>query len=87
MKTTTLGAFDAKNRFSELLDRALHGTETIVTKHGQPIAKIVPYTETDRCSEDVFASIAKTRSQIAQRGDIRDEGETWKDVARKGLRR
>ncbi|MBT7959928.1 MAG: type II toxin-antitoxin system prevent-host-death family antitoxin [Akkermansiaceae bacterium] len=86
METTTMGAFDAKNHFSELLEKALQGRETIVTKHGHPVAKIVPYTETDRPAEDVFASIASTRTQIAQRGDIRDKGESWKDVARKGLR-
>jgi prevent-host-death family protein len=86
MDPGTLGAFEAKNHFSELLEKALHGTETIVTKHGQPIAKIVPYTESDRPAEDVFSSIAKTRSQIAKRAGIRKEGETWKDIARKGLR-
>ncbi len=86
MKTVTIGAFDAKNRFSELLDKALRGRETIVTKHGKPIAKIVPYRETDREGEDILASIAKTRSQIAERGRVLDEGETWKDIAREGLR-
>ena len=43
-----MGAFDAKNHFSELLEKALQGRETIVTKHGHPVAKIVPYHETDR---------------------------------------
>ena len=81
-----MGAFDAKNHFSELLEKALQGRETIVTKHGHPVAKIVPYNETDRSAEDVFASIASTRSQIAQRGGIRDKGESWTDVAREGLR-
>ena len=49
-------------------------------------SSVTLYTETDRPAEDVFASIASTRTQIAQRGDILDKGESWKDVARKGLR-
>ena len=87
MKVTTIGAFDAKNSFSELLDRALHGDETVVTKHGKPIAKIVPYQEESEMKrEEVLASISQTRSQIAIRGSILEDGESWKDVARHGLR-
>lgn len=86
MNTTTVGAFDAKNHFSELLDHALHGGETIVTKHGKPIAKIVPFEEEREDIEDVLLSIAVTRNEIAQRGSILEENESWKDIARKGLR-
>lgn len=44
MKTLNeaIGAFEAKNRFSELLDRVGHGAEIIVTKHNRPAAMIVP---------------------------------------------
>jgi prevent-host-death family protein len=44
MKTpqTSMGAFEAKNRFSELLDRVGRGSEVIITKHGRPVARIVP---------------------------------------------
>ena len=87
MKVAIIGAFDAKNSFSELLDRALHGDETVVTKHGKPIARIVPYEEDSEMSqEEVLASISKTRAQIASRGTILEDGESWKDAARKGLR-
>ena len=86
MRTATVGAFDAKNRFSELLEKALHGKETIVTKHGHPIAKIVPFREIDTPAFDVFARIAKTRQSIATKGGICEKGESWKEVARKGLR-
>lgn len=40
--TTQIAAFDAKQKLSELLNRA-HGGETIViTRHGVPYAKLVP---------------------------------------------
>lgn len=38
----TIGAFEAKTRLSELLERASHGETIIITKHGHPVAKLVP---------------------------------------------
>ena len=37
-----MGAFEAKNKFSELLDRVGRGAEVIITKHGHPVARFVP---------------------------------------------
>jgi prevent-host-death family protein len=44
MKTSqaSVGAFEAKNKFSELLDRVSHGAEVVITKHDRPVAKLVP---------------------------------------------
>lgn len=44
MKTndTALGAFEAKNKFSELLDRVGRGAEFTITKHDRPVARLVP---------------------------------------------
>lgn len=41
-REASVGAFEAKNRFSELLERVDHGAEVIITKHGRPVAKLVP---------------------------------------------
>jgi prevent-host-death family protein len=38
----TIGAFEAKNRLSELLEAAENGEEIMITKHGRPVAKLVP---------------------------------------------
>jgi prevent-host-death family protein len=38
----TLGAYDAKTRFSELLELVEAGTEITITRHGSPVAKLVP---------------------------------------------
>jgi len=46
MKTNgvnTVGAFDAKTRLSELLDRVESGEVIVITRHGVPIAKLEPY--------------------------------------------
>lgn len=39
---TKFGAFDAKNRFSELLDMVGQGQEILITRHGQEVARLVP---------------------------------------------
>ena len=38
----TIGAFDAKTRLSELLERTANGESFQITKHGRPVGKIVP---------------------------------------------
>jgi prevent-host-death family protein len=47
MKTsvTTIGAFEAKNTFSELIERVSRGAEITITKHDRPVAKIVPVSD------------------------------------------
>jgi prevent-host-death family protein len=44
MKTSraSVGAFEAKNRFSELLLRVGRGAEVTITKHDRPVAMLVP---------------------------------------------
>jgi prevent-host-death family protein len=37
-----VGAFEAKTHFSELLERIEKGEEVTITKHGTPVAKLVP---------------------------------------------
>lgn len=44
----TIGAFEAKNRLSELLTAAENGEVVMITKHGRPIAKLVPIDDFDR---------------------------------------
>lgn len=37
-----IGAFEAKNRLSELLDRVERGEQVTITRRGKPVAKLVP---------------------------------------------
>jgi prevent-host-death family protein len=37
-----IGTFEAKNKLSELLDRAERGEEVVITRRGKPVAKLVP---------------------------------------------
>ena len=38
----SIGAFDAKTRLSELLERASRGEVIQITRHGKPVARLVP---------------------------------------------
>jgi len=51
-----IGAFEAKNRLSELLQRVENGEEVTITRHGKPVARLVPAAATadqDRIREAV----------------------------------
>jgi prevent-host-death family protein len=41
-----IGAFEAKNKLSNLLERAERGEEIVITRRGKPVAKLVPMSET-----------------------------------------
>jgi prevent-host-death family protein len=41
--SATVGAFDAKTRLSELLDRVEAGEVIVITRHGAPVATLQPY--------------------------------------------
>jgi len=38
----TVTAFEAKTHMGKLLDRVAKGEEIIITRHGKPVARIVP---------------------------------------------
>lgn len=39
---------DAKNKLSELIDRALKGEKVVITRHGQPVVEINPVKKRPR---------------------------------------
>jgi prevent-host-death family protein len=39
---TTVGAYEAKTHLSELLERVAKGEKITITKHGVPVAMLVP---------------------------------------------
>jgi prevent-host-death family protein len=55
----SIGAFEAKNRLSELLVAVENGEEVTITKHGRPVAKLVPVSTRDPVR--IAAAIAELR--------------------------
>mgnify|MGYP001463535022 CR=1 FL=1 len=37
-----IGAFEAKNKLGMLLDMVENGEEIVITRHGKPVARLVP---------------------------------------------
>jgi prevent-host-death family protein len=50
-----IGVFEARNRFSELIDAAERGEETMVLRRGKPVARIVPAVPAVASNADVAA--------------------------------
>jgi prevent-host-death family protein len=48
MEPTDIGAFEAKTRLSELLDRVARGQVYRITKRGKPVAELRPVTAVGR---------------------------------------
>lgn len=57
-----IGAFEAKNRLGALLDRVQNGEEIVITRHGIPVARLVPNSgRIDR--SQVKAAIERIRAR------------------------
>jgi len=74
-----IGAYEATTHLSELLDDVARGETITITKHGVPVARIVPITETHRMSVDeAIASLREHRKGVTLGGmtlrELRDEG-------------
>ncbi|MFN7932591.1 MAG: type II toxin-antitoxin system prevent-host-death family antitoxin [Bryobacteraceae bacterium] len=58
-------AADANRQFSKLLREVKNGRSVVVTSHGRPVAKIVPYegdeAELNRARNSLFARLEKER--------------------------
>ena len=61
----TISAFDARNRLGRYLDRIEAGEELVITRHGGPVARLVPIG--NRTAEQVEQALAAYRKvrQIA----------------------
>jgi prevent-host-death family protein len=63
-----IGAFDAKNKLGMLLDRVEHGEEIIITRHGKPVARLIPNT-TRIDKRQVRAALERIRTRA---GDLQE---------------
>jgi prevent-host-death family protein len=67
----TVGAFEAKTKLSELLDRVERGEEVTITRHGKPVARLVA----DASSRAEMANALRVRFEAA-REHLRASGVT-----------
>ncbi len=77
-----VGAFEAKNHLSALLDEAAAGATVVITKRGKPVAKLVPFAESDADTVadafDAMRAIRKTLKPVST-----EEILAWKNEGRR----
>ena len=61
-----IGAFEAKNKLGALLDRVERGEEIIITRHGKPVARLVPIAGRRVFSPEQKAARARARARMEQ---------------------
>jgi prevent-host-death family protein len=77
----TIGAFEAKTHLSSLLERVAKGERFTITKHGKPLAQLVPVDQ--RSPVEIEAIIQRMEAIAAGQtlgGDwkeFRDSGRKW----------
>jgi prevent-host-death family protein len=77
----TVGAFEAKTHLSALLERVEKGESFTITRHGTPVARLVPVEQRD--SEriermiDRFEAIAQEQTLGGDWREFRDAGRKW----------
>lgn len=71
------GAFEAKNKLGALLDRVEEGEEIIITRHGKPIARLVPNFDRPEREEARLAA-KRIRERAAQHPLVHFEWESVK---------
>jgi prevent-host-death family protein len=62
-----VGAFEAKTHLPRLLERVQNGERFVITKHGHPVAELIPCRKRDpdkiRAAIDNLKAFQKTHSQ------------------------
>ena len=62
-----IGAFEAKNTLGSLLDRVEHGEEILITRHGKPVARLVPNeAKTDRVQARAALDRIRARARMSK---------------------
>ena len=82
-----VGAFEAKNTFGSLLDRVEAGEHIEITRHGRPVAQIIPraaITEEQRAIARAAMERIRQRAKEMKLGPF--DWEEWKAYRDEGRR-
>jgi prevent-host-death family protein len=73
----TVGAFEAKTHFAQLLQRVERGEEITITRRGKAVARLVPAAASPDC-EAVLATFARLRDRARRCGLGRFDWAEWR---------
>ena len=81
-RSNSVGAYEAKTHLSELLEKVEAGEEITITKHGAPVAKLVPVRK-EASTEQRTAAITRIQTLAA---DLSLGGLKIRDLINQGRR-
>jgi len=86
-----IGAYDAKTHLPKLLERVEKGERFVITRHGRPVAELVPVARRDeKAIAGALADVRALRARLATRGvrlkQILGKHKSLRDLAHEGHR-
>ncbi|MGA2229453.1 MAG: type II toxin-antitoxin system prevent-host-death family antitoxin [Tepidisphaeraceae bacterium] len=83
---STVGIYQAKTHFTDLMNRVAAGETITITRRGRPVARIVPcdFPDSGRESREIVEDFRKIREAVAKRGGMR--GLSVQKLIREGRR-
>jgi prevent-host-death family protein len=81
---TSVGVYDAKTQLPKLLERVRRGERFLITKHGRPVAELVP-ARTER-TPDVKQIIRQMQEWQERKGPTLGPGLTIRELREEGRR-
>jgi len=73
MKAVEIGAFEAKTKFAELLEKVARGHEFLITRRGKPIARLISQERRDAGADrrarawELYQRIQKSGRRISRK--------------------
>jgi len=81
-----IGSFEAKNKLSELLERAERGEEIVITRRGRPVAKLVAFDDSSSRRQQAEAAVQRMRARARAMNRGSFDWEEWKRYRDEGRR-
>ena len=75
----------------KLLERVEKGERFVITRHGKPVAELIPIAARDMAAiARAIAEVRKVRQRLARRGvrlrDVLGKNKSWRELAHEGHR-
>ena len=80
---TTVGISKARNRLSDLVDRAARGEEIVITRRGEHVARLMPLQAPDALGQ---AGMLAARIRQSRAGQAVGGGASIRDMTEEGRR-
>jgi prevent-host-death family protein len=85
------GAYAAKTHLPKLLERVEKGERFVITRHGKPVAELIPVAARDAAAIAwAIAEVRAVRNRLARRGvrlrDVLGKRKSVRDLAQEGHR-